>query len=64
MVQKISKKYACKREYIRCKGKIFMFLELPREVVSKSTKLTSIENNNVLIEGYRQIIDYYDDYIK
>ena len=40
------------------------FLELPREVVSKITKITTIENKNVLIEGYKQIADYYDDYIK
>lgn len=46
------------------KEKFSCFLELPPEVVSKSTKLTSIENNNVLIEGYKKIIDYYDDYIK
>lgn len=46
------------------KDKFSCFLELPHEVVSKSTKLTSIENNDILIEGYKQIIDYYDDYIK
>lgn len=40
------------------------FLELPLEVISPSTKITSIENKNILIEGYKKIIDYYDDYIK
>ena len=46
------------------KDKFSYFLELPEEVVSKSTKITTINNNNVLIEGYKQIVDYYDDYIK
>lgn len=46
------------------KEKFSCFLELPQEVVENVTKLTAIENNSVLIEGYKQIIDYYDDYIK
>ena len=46
------------------KEKISEFLELPREVMLKSTKITSIENSNILIEGYQKIIDYYDNYIK
>lgn len=53
-----------KENISEAKEKFSCFLELPQEVVSKSTKLTAIENNNVLIEGYKQIIDYYDDYIK
>ena len=40
------------------------FLELPNEVMSKTTKITTIENRDVLIEGYKQIADYYDDYIR
>lgn len=46
------------------KEKISDFLELPREVMLKSTKITSIENSNILIEGYQKIVDYYDNYIK
>lgn len=46
------------------KEKISDFLELPKEVLIKSTKITSIENGSVLIEGYQKIIDYYDNYIK
>ncbi len=53
-----------KNSISEAKEKFSGFLELPKEVVSKATKLTSIENNNILIEGYKQIIDYYDDYIK
>lgn len=62
--RKLVKNMHVKENISNAKEKFSCFLELPREVVSKSTKLTSIENNNVLIEGYRQIIDYYDDYIK
>lgn len=46
------------------KNKFSDFLELPPEVAGNSTKITVIEDTDVLIEGYRQIIDYYDDYIK
>lgn len=46
------------------KDKFTEFLELPKEVVGSFTKITSIENTSVLIEGYKQIMDYYDDYIK
>lgn len=40
------------------------FLEIPKELISKSTKVTIIENTKILIEGYNQILDYYDHYIK
>ena len=46
------------------KEKVSDFLELPKEVMLKSTKITTIENTSVLIEGYQKIIDYYDNYIK
>jgi len=46
------------------KERLSDFLELPKEVISKITKITIIENSNVLIEGYQNIVDYYDDYIK
>lgn len=46
------------------KERVSEFLELPREVMLKSTKITTIENTSVLIEGYQKIIDYYDNYIK
>ena len=62
--RKLVKNMHVKENISDAKEKFSCFLELPREVVSKSTKLTSIENNNVLIEGYIQIIDNYYDYIK
>lgn len=46
------------------KEKISEFLDLPKELLLNSTKITSIENSSILIEGYKKIIDYYDNYIK
>ena len=46
------------------KEKVSDFLELPKEVMSKISKITVIEDKSVLIEGYQKIVDYYDDYIK
>ena len=41
------------------KDKFSEFLELPQEIVDKSTKITAIDDNNILIEGYKKIEDYY-----
>ena len=46
------------------KDKFSEFLELPQEILDKSTKITAIDDNNILIEGYKKIEDYYDNYIK
>lgn len=40
------------------------FFELPKELITSSTKITVIENKRLLIEGYKQVMDYYDNYIK
>lgn len=54
-----------KREALNnAKEEFARLLELPEEVVTNSTKITIVENNNILIEGYKKIVDYYDDYIK
>ena len=37
------------------KDKFSEFLELPQEIVDKSTKITAIDDNNILIEGYKKI---------
>lgn len=60
----IAKNMAIRNQVSEAKDKFTNFLELPKEVVSSSTKITSIENTDILIEGYKQIMDYYDDYIK
>lgn len=46
------------------KERVSDFLELPKEVMSRISKITVIEDKSVLIEGYQKIVDYYDDYIK
>lgn len=46
------------------KERVSDFLELPKEVMSKISKITVIEDKSILIEGYQKIVDYYDDYIK
>ncbi|MDO4282042.1 MAG: YabP/YqfC family sporulation protein [Clostridia bacterium] len=46
------------------KDKFSDFLEIPQEIVSNYTKITSIEDTDILIEGYKKIVDYYDNYIK
>ena len=62
--KKIMKNISMKNTIVHAKEKFSDFLELPPEVVSNSTKITSIENSDILIEGYKKIVDYYDDYIK
>ena len=37
---------------------------MKQEIVSNYTKVTSIEDTDILIEGYKKIVDYYDNYIK
>lgn len=46
------------------RDKFSEFLEIPQEIVSNYTKVTSIEDTDILIEGYKKIVDYYDNYIK
>lgn len=62
--EKLVKNMRVKDSISEAKDKFSCFLELPQEVVSNTTKITLIDNKNILIEGYKQIIDYYDDYIK
>lgn len=62
--KEISKNINIRSQVSEAKDKFANFLELPPEVINSSTKITSIENTNILIEGYKQIMDYYDDYIK
>lgn len=62
--KEIYKNISVKTQISEAKDKFSDFLELPSEVVNSSTKITCIENKDILIEGYKQIMDYYDDYIK
>ncbi|MEG1705281.1 MAG: YabP/YqfC family sporulation protein [Clostridia bacterium] len=38
--------------------------DIPSFVISNSSRITMIDNNNVLIEGYKNVVDYYMHYIK
>lgn len=60
----IKDRFKIKQKIAVTKEKISDFLELPKEVMLNSTKITCIENSSILIEGYQKIIDYYDNYIK
>lgn len=46
------------------KNRFADFFELPQEVIKNTTKLTIINNDNILIEGYDRIADYLENYIK
>ena len=60
-IRKIKKKEDSKERMV---NRIADFLEMPEELVGKSTKITLIDNKYLYLEGKNQIIDYYDHYIK
>lgn len=62
--KKIKGELKVKAKLNSAKERISDFLELPKEIILKSTKITIIEDNNILIEGYQNIVDYFDNYIK
>lgn len=62
--KKVSEELKVKKKINSAKERISEFLELPKEIILKSTKITIIEDNNILIEGYQNIVDYFDNYIK
>ena len=39
-------------------------LNIPEELVYDYSKITMVENSQLMIEGYNNIVDYYDNYIK
>ena len=58
------KEIKSKKTFSDAKNKFSEFLEIPQEILSNYTKITSIEDSDILIEGYQKIVDYADDYIK
>lgn len=62
--KEVLKSLKVREKISNAKDKFSEFLELPQEIVDKSTKITAIDDNNILIEGYKKIEDYYDNYIK
>lgn len=39
-------------------------VDIPNYVISDSSKITMVDNKQVLIEGYKNVVDYYLHYIK
>ena len=60
----ISKGIKTKSKISSAKDRFADFFELPKEVISKTTKTTIIGNDSVLIEGYDRVADYLENYIK
>ena len=48
----------------KIRDKITNILEIPKEVIGDTLKISVIDNSYVLIEGSSKILDYYDHYIK
>ena len=62
--KKFFKKINFKSKISVAKEKFLEKLNLPDELVYDYTKITMIENKELLVEGYNNIVDYYDNYIK
>lgn len=62
--KKLLKKINFKSKVSIAKEKFLEKLNLPDELVYNYAKITMIENKEILIEGYNNIVDYYDNYIK
>lgn len=62
--EKLFKKIDFKSKVSIAKEKFLEKLNLPDELVYNYAKITMIENKEILIEGYNNIVDYYDNYIK
>lgn len=45
-------------------SKLDSFLEMPREVVSTDVKMTILGFNEILIENYKNILEYGDVFVK
>ena len=39
-------------------------VDIPDYIISNSSKITMVDNKNILIEGYKNVVDYYLHYIK
>lgn len=62
--EKIFKNISFKSKVSEVKEKFIETLELPKEISSDFSRITMIENSQILIEGENSIVDYYDNYIK
>ena len=60
----IFKKINFKKSINHAKENFIDILNLPKELSGNYSKITMIENNELLIEGETNVVDYYDNYIK
>ena len=62
--KKLFKNISFKSKISQAREKFLEKLDLPGELIYEYSKITMIENKELLIEGYNNIVDYYDNYIK
>ena len=62
--KKFLKKINFKSKMSAAKESYLDKLNLPDEIAHNLTKITMLENKEILIEGYNSIVDYYENYIK
>ena len=60
----IYKKINFKKSINLAKENFIDILNLPKELSGNYSKITMIENNELLIEGETNVVEYYDNYIK
>lgn len=53
-----------KKRKVKKYTKLDKFLEMPREVVSNDVKITILGFNEILIENYKNILEYGEMFIK
>lgn len=58
------KKIDFKSKVSKAKENFLEKLNVPDELSHNYTKITMIENEQILLEGKNSIVDYYDNYIK
>lgn len=58
------KKNNAKGTIKKAREKFADFFDMPKELVCGLSKFTMVENNMLLIESYKQIVDYTDSFIK
>ena len=46
------------------KNKIENFLEFPKEIVSEAPRITIVEFNHMIVENFKAIIEYDENYIR
>ncbi len=62
--KRLLRKIDFKAKISRAKENFLDKLNIPEELVYDYSKITMVENSQLMIEGYNNIVDYYDNYIK